>query len=80
LQLKHFSRNIIVGADSSISIDGKKINPKNLRRELVSRGIVENTPIMLHFHEKVLRSTFDEIVGKFKAEGFSRLDTSVYNE
>lgn len=80
LQLKYYSKNVIVAADGTLSYEGKKLSLKNLKQNLVANMIMQNSPITIHFHKKVSREEFDMIVGKFKQEGFANLDTAVYGD
>ena len=80
LTLSYYSRNLVLGKDNVLKIDGQPVNLSHLRQELVSRTINEGTSIVLHVHQNVPVELFDAIVQSLKAEGFLNLSFRVFKD
>lgn len=80
LSLHPARRNIVVQEDHTIMIGEDSIDFRNLRRELVSRMIIEKTPITVHVHNKADERVYDAIIQKLLDEGFKNLDIVVYKD
>jgi hypothetical protein len=80
LKFDYYSRNLVLGKDSVLTIDDQPIDPANLRQELVNRTINEDTSILLHVHQSVSPETFDAVVKSLRVEGFRNLRFRVFSD
>jgi len=80
LKLAYYRKNIIVKADETVWANDVRISMDNFRGDLVAQMIFEDSPIMVHFHEKLTRDSFDKVLGRLKEDGFKNYRCVIYSE
>ena len=80
LKMQFYRKNVVVKADETIWVNGARIDLNDLRAGFLSQMIFQDTPIAVHFNQKLSQDYFDKVMGKLKSEGFRNYDCIVYRD
>lgn len=80
LKMQFYRKNVVVKADETIWVNGVRINLDNLRAGFLSQMIFQDTPIAVHFHQKLSQDYFDKVIYRLRSEGFRNYDCVVYRD
>lgn len=78
LTLRHYSRNLVLGTDRMLRLDGEVVDFANLKRDLVRHCVTDEAPIAVHIPHGTPPEIFDALVNRLQQDGFRNVSVVVY--
>lgn len=80
LRMREFSKNIIIAADGSVTIQDAASSIQSVITDLRARGIADTAYIVLHVHRNAPARVFDKVSALLADSGYENVTYEMYED
>lgn len=80
LTLKHYGRNVILRADSTLWVEDERVGIAKLQEALLRHMTTDTMPLTLHVHERTSPRAYDVVVDALRKAGYRNITFAVFRD